>query len=216
MTNISKLVNARKIVNFIENEDSFILISNKSCYYSHHIGAVIVDSVLQAGLNYKTVVAPRVNNLVNNFPEEVSLSHFIRLIEENKLEAIIKWNHPQKLERIWSVIDFCNKHQIETSEELLDFLVKPQNKPKFLSIKGIGFKTYDYILNLLNADVVAVDRHVFKFVENLGLPSNNYENVKTMIEYAADLMNIPRNVIDYSIWTYMSTDKVVQYRLGIS
>lgn len=35
----------------------------------------------------------------------------------------------------------------------------------------------------------------------------DYKEVKQIVEYAADMMQIPRRTLDYSIWLYMSNNK---------
>ena len=215
--NVANIVNARMVVSFIEQEETFRVVSGRSCYYKDHIGALLTDCVLQAGLNYNSVVAPRVNRLVQKFPEFKTVSAFQKLIENYGLEHLISWNHKVKLDRIRKVIDFCFFNEIETASDLLRFLTAEGNRAKFLEINGIGEKTYDYLLILLEVDAVAVDRHIFNFLSEIGIPSQNYNSVKTVVEYAADLMEIPRRVMDYSIWNFMVQDKkAIQYELRLT
>lgn len=71
----------------------------------------------------------------------------------------------------------------------------------------IGDKTYDYLLKLLGVESVAVDRHVYKFVSDAGIIYKDYKEAKQIVEYAADMMQISRRTLDYSIWLYMSNKK---------
>ena len=114
-------------------------------------------------------------------------------------------------------MEFCIINHIETASDLLCFLTAKGNRSKFLEINGIGEKTYDYLLILLDVEAVAVDRHVFNFINEIGIPTQNYNSVKTIVEYAADLMEIPRSVMDYSIWNFMTQEKkLIQYELSLA
>ena len=106
------------------------------------------------------------------------------------------------------MVYFCKAQGIQDSYQLKLYLVNSKlNSAKFKSIKGIGDKTYDYLLKLLGVESVAVDRHVYKFVSDAGIIYKNYKEAKQIVEYAADMMQVSRRTLDYSIWLYMSNKK---------
>jgi endonuclease III len=199
------IINARKLAVYISNNSDISIETPIECPYRNHIGALFIDIIIQSGVNYRYVVVPRVYQILENYPQASSVNNFAMIIDENGLENVMKWNHHVKLKRMSDLILFCQKKGINYSEDLKEFLVSSDNREEFLKIKGIGKKTLDYLLKLLNIETVAVDRHIFSFVEEAGIESNNYDNVKLIVEYAADLMNISRRTIDYSIWSYKST-----------
>lgn len=201
---IEKLIHARKLIDFIENEINLELIPSNVCPYDKHIGALFTDIILQAGLNYKHIVSPRVNNVYNNYPEAYTVKKFVSVIEVDGLENIIQWKHEIKLKRVSDLINFCLNNEIDTAQELKAFLIQEDNKKAFLTINGIGSKTYDYLLKLMNVDTIAVDRHIYSFLSKAGIETKDYYFSKTIVEYAADIMNVSRRSIDYSIWTYMA------------
>ncbi|MDL2290360.1 hypothetical protein LJB95_03040, partial [Paludibacteraceae bacterium OttesenSCG-928-F17] len=59
-------------------------------------------------------------------------------------------------------------------------------------------------------DTIAVDRHIYSYVEQAGIEYKNYEMIKNIVEFAADILNISRRSIDYSIWSHMSKNQGVQ------
>lgn len=201
---LTKIKDARKLVDFIENDTTFQLIPSNSCPYHNHIAALFTDIVLQAGLNYKHIVAPRVMRVYHNYPQCLTVQEFYDLILEEGLEDIIMWKNEIKLNRIYDLIQFCLSKEINTSQELKSFLLNHENKTSFLNIKGFGNKTYDYLLKLLNVDTIAVDRHIFSFLDKAGIFTKDYIYTKDVVETAADLMDISRRSIDYSIWSYMA------------
>nr|WP_315154075.1 hypothetical protein [uncultured Flavobacterium sp.] len=212
---LTKIRDARKLVDFIENDINFELIPSNSCPYHNHIAALFTDIVLQAGLNYKNIVAPRVMRVFNNHPYCETVQEFYDLILEQGLEDIILWKNEVKLNRIYDLIQFCFDNQINTSQELKRYLLNPENKSSFLNIKGFGNKTYDYLLKLLNVDTIAVDRHIFSFLDKAGIYTKDYIYTKNVVETAADLMDISRRSIDYSIWSYMAYENKKNSSQGI-
>lgn len=199
-----KIRDARKLVDFIEANTTFELIPSNFCPYHNHVAALFTDIVLQAGLNYKNIVAPRVMRVFNNYPNCETVQEFYNLILEEGLEEIILWKNDIKLNRIYDLIQFCLSNEINTSQELKTYLLISDNRNSFLNIKGFGNKTYDYLLKLLNVDTIAVDRHIFSFLDMAGIYTKDYTYTKNVVETAADLMDISRRSIDYSIWSYMA------------
>lgn len=196
---------SRRLANYIielNNDFTIYYPNNDSCY--NHIGALFVDITLQAGLNYKTVVRPRVSRVLLQYPEAFTINKFQELVDSEGLENIIKWKHPLKLKRIQQLLDFYSKNNINTCHDLKIFLTESQNRQKFLELNGVGPKTLDYLMKLLNFDVVAVDRHIYSFVEMAQIENRGYDFTKKVVEYAADFLSISRTSLDYSIWNYMS------------
>lgn len=203
--NIEKIIHAQQLVDYIKKDINFEVVPSNNCPYHNHIGALFVDIVLQAGVNYKNIVAPRVNKIYYNYPEADTVFKFQQLIHEKELSALISWNNDIKLNRIIRLVEFCIAHQIDSASELKQFLIQDSNNKKiFLSINGIGSKTYDYLLKLMNVDTIAVDRHIYSFLLNAGIEISDYDYIKSVVEFAADFMNISRRSIDYSIWKYMA------------
>lgn len=204
---IAKLIEARKLIEYINQDNEFRIIASNNCNYNNHIAALFTDAILQAGVNYKTVVSPRVIKVLRTYPTCCTVSSFCSLLEKESLESIISWKNEVKLRRLTDLLEFCKLHGIDTASELKVFLLHHDNKSAFLSIHGIGRKTYDYLLKLLNVDTVAVDRHIYSFLERAGIMVNDYDYAKSIVECAADLLGASRRSIDYSIWSFMAYEE---------
>lgn len=197
------ILNVRKLVDYI-NDSDLELIPPRDCSYKGHIGALFTDIILQSGVSYKGVVAPRVGHVLETYPEAFSIKRFLVVIKRDGIENVLLWKHPIKLQRMQDLLEFCFINNINYTEDIKDFLRCSENRKSFLEINGIGNKTLDYLLKLLDIETIAVDRHIFSFVEKAGIDSKDYHLVKMIVEYAADIMNISRRTIDYSIWSHMS------------
>lgn len=196
---------ARKLANYINKLESFETIYIQNEFVYNHIGALFVDITLQAGLNYKNVVLPRVQRVLLNYPEANTTIRFNKLIEQDGLEKIIKWKNEIKINRLKRLVLFALVNNINTCADFKIFLMQNKNQEEFLKLSGIGAKTIDYTLKLLNFDTVAVDRHIYSFVEMAEIKIVNYAFTKKIVEYAADFLQISRTAMDYSIWNYMSS-----------
>ena len=201
---MSQNIEINKLIQFIENKQDFNIIKSNSCFYNSHLGAVLTDIVLQAGLNYKTVVLPRVLRVYKNYNDAHYLNGLINTVDDIGLEIFLNWKNQIKLKRFQSIIEYLIENSIQTTTELLVHLNKDSNLESFLSIQGIGHKTIDYFFKLMHVETIAVDRHIINFLNQAEVNFNNYHNAKRIVEFAADMLNVSRRDIDYSIWNYMS------------
>lgn len=198
------LIVARSLVDYIKSQEGFKFYEFKKTHGYNHIGALFTDIILQAGLNYKTVVKPRVERILLEFPEAYNLKNLIQVIEDNKIEQVINWHHSIKLNRFNNLIEFCLIYKINSCNDLKCFLSSKQNHKLFTAVNGLGPKTLDYTMKLLDFDTVAVDRHIISFVKLAGIDPVNYNHTKKVVEFAADLLNISRSSLDATIWHHMS------------
>lgn len=198
-------IEARRLADYIQELKLSPEEQTRNGYSYTHIGALFTDLILQAGLNYKTVVQPRVQRVLLNYPNASTVSRFYDVINNEGIETVIKWRHPDKIRRMHDLLDFSKSKRVETCSDLTIYLSETSNREDFLRIKGIGNKTLDYTLKLLNFDTIAVDRHIYTFIELAGLPVIDYLTTKKIVEFAADILEVSRSSMDYCIWNYMSS-----------
>lgn len=207
--------NALRLKEYISQIDDFIFIEPEYCPYINHVGALFTDTILQAGVNYRSVVWPRVAHVLDTFPYATTVSIFAEILENYGTANVLHWSNAEKIQRMNELVLFCIDHQIETSRQLTEFLRFEQNVNMLKDIHGIGNKTCDYLKRLLGFDTVAVDRHIRSFMESADIFCDDYFDIKEIVEYAADFMEMTRRELDYSIWSYMSRkeQKVIQLSL---
>jgi len=196
---------ARKLADYIadlKGDFQTYQVGKQISYY--HIGALFADIILQAGVNYTTIVKPRVQRILLEYPEAYTVNRFKGLADSMGWPHILKWNHHVKLSRMERLINLSLENKIDTCADLKCFVLIKANCEKLLALNGIGPKTMDYLLKLLNIDTVAVDRHISSFVALANIQSKDYYSTKQIVEYAADFLGVSRSAIDYSIWRYMA------------
>jgi hypothetical protein len=170
-----------------------------------HLGAVLADSVLQAGLNYMTVVRPRVLAILQTHPSRHSISSLVSLIKDGGTGAFLNWRHHEKVSRFESLVAFLKRWGVEDVHDLRAGLVSNEFCHAIQGVKGIGPKTVDYMACLVGIDSIAVDRHVRKFAKALGVENDDYHFLRESFCYAADLLSLSRREFDTWLWRRAAT-----------
>lgn len=184
--------------------DSTDIASRYPCITYNHMGATIVDSVLQAGLNYKNVVFPRIVALLDEFGAYPSTSDFVLLMHLFPIESIISFNNARKSRTIWELSLFLQSMRIETETQLSDWLSFDRNSNQLLDLYGIGSKTVDYLKKLVGLDSIAIDRHLKSFLKQYGILVDSYNEAKAIYSEIAVRLEIKSSVLDKAIWMYMA------------
>ena len=169
-----------------------------------HLGAILADAVLQAGLNYRTVVRARVERVERNFPEAATLSGIIAVVETGGLSEFLLWSHPVKLARFSRLVALLRAQNLEGVDDLRAWLQTGRAREILLRVNGIGPKTVDYLCCLVGLDRIPVDRHLKAFARDAGVATEHYDSVQAIMSFAADLLGVRRRDFDASIWKYVS------------
>jgi endonuclease III len=204
---MNHLTEAQKLAEFVISLDNFETQTRSKQTYQH-MGAIITDAILQSGLNYKAVVAPRVHRLIEQYPNAYTTKGFLDVIYTYGLNSILNWNHPEKPQRIHKLTLFFYRNQIDTEDMLKLWLQESGNEFMLLELNGIGQKTVDYLKMLVRLQSVAVDRHIRTFIKNAGLTYTRYEDIQQVVEITADILSLDRNSFDLSIWSYISARRL--------
>ena len=165
-----------------------------------HMGAVLADSILQAGLNYEKVVKPRVASILKMFPHASNVNTLIEVIEAEGSRKFLRWEHGEKITRFDSLVAFLAEAKIIDTYELGEALTDGKFRADIQRLRGIGPKTVDYMACLVGADCIAVDRHIRGFAKYVGLEDSSYEYLRDVFCFAADLLCISRRDFDSSVW----------------
>jgi hypothetical protein len=194
---------ARQIADYAERQGiNEIAIWNRvTC---QHLGAILADSILQAGLNYRTVVKPRIERIIIFFPEAATMAGTVDLIERGAVANFLSWKHSEKIDRFIRLARTLESQNISDTESLHMWLQRAESRDQLLSLSGIGHKTVDYLCCLVGLDLVAIDRHARTFARNAGVEISDYEGLKTAFSYAADLLGLSRRDFDSWVWRLVS------------
>ena len=198
---LDALALARQIANHAETLGIGSIVSDCR-FISDHLGAVLANFVLQAGLNYRTVVKARIERIVGLFPEAATLRGTIEIIEKGAVSDFLLWKHPEKIDRFVRLVRLLENYKIENTQSLEIWLQVPVSRDHLLKVVGIGPKTVDYLCCLVGMDCIAVDRHVSAFARDAGVDLKDYDGLKLVVSYAADLLGVSRR--DFNSWIWRS------------
>lgn len=180
-----------------------------------HMGAILADSVLQAGLNYMTVVRPRVLNILQMYPQADTISVLLKLIQKNRTGEFLSWQHHEKVARFQDLVAFLKDWGIEDAQDLRNNLTSEHFCSQVQSVNGVGPKTVDYMACLVGVDSIAVDRHVRTFAKAVGVENNDYHFLRRSFCCAADLLELPRREFDAWLWRRAAVSSQKQLSLAI-
>ncbi|SOC54621.1 hypothetical protein SAMN05421509_10437 [Chromohalobacter canadensis] len=205
---------ARKIANHAKGEG--VLFAKKHLRPTYdHLGAVLADSVLQAGLNYTTVVRPRVMEILREKSHGHTISSLVSLIKRGETCGFMNWFHHEKVSRFEALVTFLQRRGIEDVQDLRVALASDEFCDAIQAVNGIGPKTVDYLACLVGVECIAVDRHIRTFAKAAGVENNDYHVLRASFCCAADLLSIPRREFDAWLWRRAAAPAQVQLALVV-
>lgn len=208
------LLVARRIADHAKNEGA-IFEEKHPRATCEHLGAVLADSVLQAGLNYTTVVLPRVLAILNAHPNRHTISSLVSLIRDGETGAFLNWRHHEKVSRFEALVVFLQRRGVEDVQDLRAGLTSDEFCDDIQTVSGIGPKTVDYMACLVGIDSIAVDRHVRTFAKTVGIENDDYHFLRKSFCCAADLLSLPRREFDAWLWRRAVAPAQVQLTLAV-
>jgi len=191
-----------KLAQYISSLKDFKFVDPEIPY--DHMGATITDAILQSGLNYKSVVKPRVEEILEKYQEAKSTSTFMALLREVGANRVLRWNNMEKPNRVLALTKFFEKEGIQTESDLKAWFENENRLSQLQNVRGVGDKTIDYLRLLSGIKTNAIDRHLLNFISQAGVSVNGYSEANQLINNVADFIGRDKAVLDHSIWKYMS------------
>lgn len=197
-------VDARRLADHIESLPGFAFVTFDVPY--NHMGATLVDGVLQAGVRYATVVVPRVQRLRRDHPSATTTSAFSQLLCDADPHEILRWKGERKIMTLRTLTDLLLGHDVETEEDLLAFLNRPGSQAEVMAIKGLKDKSCAYLRFLAGAeDAVAVDRHMRRTLRDADVRASTFDEARRLYVAAAALLGVTPATLEYSVFLYGSS-----------
>ena len=194
---------AERLVDYIQSLSDFA-VDEALGRTDEHIGAIIVDAILQSGINYQHVVKPRVERLKACYPEAQSTSGFLTLAERIGLSTLINWNGTKKIETILATARLLQEEGVESRDALRTWLGSSANVERLKQIRGIGNMTADYFRMLAGIETIAPDGLINGFIERAGLSPSASHDARAMLEEVARRLSKSPIALGFAIWEYMA------------
>jgi len=120
------------------------------------------------------------------------------------LTELVAWKNSKKLQRISNLSWFLYMNGIENEDQLAKWLDIEENISQLRKVDGIGPKTVDYLKILSGNQAVAIDRHLFVFLELAGIFRCSYQDASLIYSKVSELLNISQYELDRKVWLYMA------------
>jgi hypothetical protein len=194
---------AAQLEEYIRSLQHLVLVEPTAGY--EHMGAVITDAVLQPGVSYHKVVVPKVNRLLERYPQARTTSAFAEVLARNGPEKVLGWRGGHKPEIAVALTELLRTAGVETVADLREWAHGAAPRAELMQIRGVGPKTADYLALLAGrTDLVAVDQHLMTFLKDAGISPASYTEAKTILVAAAARMQLSPAALDHSIWQYVT------------
>ena len=194
-----------RLAQFILSRPGFVIYTKIDGNYGH-IGAALADAVLQSNNHYARSVRPRIARIRERYAAHRDLRALQILLKAISVHDFLNWQGKRRAKTFQDLIDLLDRDEVNTEQDLRQWLEQEDSRTKLLSIKFIGPKTVDYLKILVGLPCAAMDRHLNTFLENAGCRNLSYEMAQDLVHRTARLMNINPAHLDHSIWRYMSGD----------
>ena len=188
---------AKALIAYLQSLPSFEIVERDSY---DHMGAIITDTMLQAGVSYNAVRMRR--DKVRGHKEAGTTSGFLSLLDRQiSVGEFLDWGG-RKPHWVLGLARFLKDEGVETKGDLQAWLEVGRNRNRLLALEGIGLKTRDYLLKLADVGGVAIDRRWAKCLKAAGIAYRDYEDAKLIVEMAADGMGVNPSALDTSVWRH--------------
>ena len=187
--------------------------------FSQSPAVKVINSVLSLGMNYKTVVEPKLNAFAERHPDVKQVSELAIFIKGyptpiDFLNQEFNYKHKNKsimkANAIHAVVEYlCGIIEASSSvpeEEMLRQWAVAADPGDYRSLNIKGFKRdgFQWLRMLFGADTVKPDRHIKNFLfETLNREVPGMEAIE-LIEEAAAHSGYSARAVDAFIWKIMS------------
>jgi hypothetical protein len=166
---------------------------------SGHVGAVLAESALQAGLNYETVVVPRVKRFIKEYPSASTVSGLLDVLRINETSVVLGIKNARKCATFRALAELLRDEGVESGTDLRTWLEGTASRPKLLRVHGVAIKTAAYMRLLTGLASIAVDVHLRRAAAEAGVRRNDAD-LERLYTIAAERERIPLADVDGSLW----------------
>jgi hypothetical protein len=193
---------AQLLVNYLQSLADFEIVERNQY---DHMGAIIVDTMLQPGAIYKAVKERR--DRVKEYEEAKTTTGFLSLLNRQvSVQSFLEWKG-RKPSWVLDLAVFLRGENVETTLDLQEWCQKPQNQERLLERPGFGLKTRDYLIKLAGLPSIPIDRHWHTALKGAGINYRDYGEAQRIVELAADIWQMDKSALDTSVWRYFSNFK---------
>jgi hypothetical protein len=155
-----------------------------------------------------------VRRIIALYPNAVTTNALVEILRHKQVNDFLAWDHSVKVERFANLVLMLHELQVSDAHDLRVRLQQEQFCIALQRLQGIGPKTVDYMACLSGLESVAVDRHIRSYASKAGVEGTEYQFLKRVFCFAADLLSISRRGFDAWVWQ-RETSRSSQMTLAI-
>ncbi|MBB5749928.1 hypothetical protein [Micrococcus sp. TA1] len=215
--NAQVMADAQRLLDYMDAEglDGAVRVNRGQ----QHMGGLIVDSALQRRNKYTATVAPRVQKIVEQWPEAATTTGFRRLtgggdtagfdwsLNEGlgALGKVIDWSSPARLIQMSETAQVFADQGIDTTDQLRDALEAGQTRSalrrELQRVRNIGPKTLDYFDILCGiTEAAAIDSRIRLAATRAGIEKQGYDHLREVMFHAANTRDWRLSDLDAVLW----------------
>lgn len=170
-----------------------------------HMGGLIVESALQRQQKYAPTVLPRVNRLIEAWPDAATTSGFLDRIATGTLSQTVHWPEGERLAQMQATARALAVEQIETVEQLgarfADDETRLPMRRVLRRVPDIGPKTTDFIEIMAGSEkVAAIDSRIRRATDRAGIERDGYDYLQDVLHDAAGRRGWTVGSLDVVLW----------------
>ncbi|MGC9326267.1 MAG: hypothetical protein ACP5I1_01405 [Candidatus Hinthialibacter sp.] len=171
---------------------------------SEHLGAILTEAVLLPGSRYKSQVRPRIERLLQEYPEGKTTGIFVGLIEEISPKYFFNWEENDKPRRVLAAAKHLHELGVETADDFRLLFDEPDFAKFLKEIRGVGAKHIDDLRQLLGLPCDTREESVRIILEEAGLSFQTWKEAGRMLEEASIEIDLPLDHLLLCLWRYVN------------
>jgi hypothetical protein len=203
---------AQQLTEYFHNLKDFPEIGGVAEPYGH-MGATLSDAALQAGVNYRHTVEPRVRNILARYPEAKTTTAFQAIIQIEGAAQVLDWAEGAKPQRLRDLLHLLSAECLETESDLHRWLHENGNAARIQTIPGVKTKTFQYLRMLCGEpDAVAVDVNLRTFFTLAGVAVSGDQELAVIVRLAAHQLDVAPAALDHALWDWIASSRPSRLR----
>lgn len=211
--NVSEQVDAdtQKLLSYMDREG--LDASEQVTRGYTHMGGLIAHSALQRLRKSDAVVRPRVDRLIDTWPDANTTTDFLLKVAATDAEGtgygalgeVLPWRGPERLIQMVKTAEVFDAFGIDTVEQLRAALTDPVSRAevqqRLRKVHNVGPKTRDFIdiLAGLN-ESAAIDVRIKLAADGAGIANQSYGHLSAVLHEAARIRGWRVGDLDALLW----------------
>ncbi|XKH58397.1 hypothetical protein LG293_17375 (plasmid) [Citricoccus nitrophenolicus] len=170
-----------------------------------HMGGLIADSALQRQQKYLATVVPRVNGLIEAWPDANTTTGFLDRSAAGTLSSTVNWPEGERIVQMQATAQALAVEGVETVEQMLvrftDESTRLPLRQALRRVPNVGAKTTDYLEILSGSEkVAAIDVRIRRATGRAGIVRTGYFYLQDVLNHAAAQRGWTVGSLDVVLW----------------